>query len=79
MPSSFFLSFINPGLSSVGRVPRQDVLDIGLVHKLAERWIWIGYVCGWIPGTCLYIEDDIDGPCVEVKQVRNTQIDIGSG
>jgi hypothetical protein len=37
------------------------------------------WMCLWADfGTCLYPEDDIDGLCVEAKQVRNPQIDISS-
>jgi hypothetical protein len=44
---------------------------------LVERWTWIRCV-GRISGASLYLEVDIDGPCVEATQMRNTQIGISS-
>jgi hypothetical protein len=71
--SSFFLSFINPGLSSVSGVPKQDFLVIGL----APQDLGGEVDADWC--VCLYVEDDIDhGPCIEEKQVRNIQIGVGS-
>jgi len=59
--------------NSAGGVPKQDVLGIRLVLRDPGRGVdWVGCV---ISGTSLYGEVDIDGPCVEATQVRNTQID----
>ena len=75
MPSSL-LSCINPDLNSAGRVPKQGVLGIGLVLRDPGRGVDLDWTCcGWISGTSLYGEVDIDSPCVEATQVRNTQID----
>ena len=45
MPS-FFLSFVNLGLSSVGGVPEQDVLGISLVPQ-DHREVNLDWMCLW--------------------------------
>ena len=63
MPSSFFLSFMNPDLTSAGGVPKQDVPGIGLVPRDPGREVDLDWMCcGRISLTSLYVEADIGGP-----------------
>ena len=81
IPSSSFLSFINPDLTSLAEYRNEIfwVLSISLVPQDPGREVALDWMCcGWIFGTSLYVDVNIDGPCVEETQVRNTQIDIGS-
>jgi len=75
MSSSFFLFFFID--LSFGAECRNKMSWVSVQqdprHELDAEWmyLWADFWDG------LYVEDVIYGPCVEAKQVRITQIDIG--